>query len=122
MDYKLIMVVDDSTSARQFIADTLKMAGYNIVEAIDGKDAMLKLMTTSVNMIITDLYMPNIDGIELIRKIRKTERYKTTPIIMYTVESEKKKVVEAITSGVTAWMLKPGTPEQILQTTRKILG
>lgn len=122
MNSKIILVVDDSASSRQLAASTLQDAGYETIMAVDGKDAMIKLISNRVDLIISDLYMPNINGIEFTRKVRKSERFKYLPVIMMTTESQKDKVIEAINSGVTAWLLKPFTTEQILQITKKVIG
>jgi two-component system, chemotaxis family, chemotaxis protein CheY len=119
---KLIMTVDDSASVRQMIRFTLEDAGYSVVEATDGKDAIAKLQNTSVNLIFTDLNMPFIDGIELIKTLRSSPVHKFVPIIMITTESQSDRKMQGKSAGATGWIVKPFRPEQLLEVTKKILG
>jgi two-component system chemotaxis response regulator CheY len=119
---QVIMTVDDSTSVRQMVGFTLKQAGYGVVEAIDGKDALGKLNGSTVSMMITDLNMPNMDGIELIKKVRAQNQYKFIPIIMLTTESQAAKKQEGKAAGATGWIVKPFKPEQLLAVVKKVLG
>lgn len=119
---KSIMTVDDSASVRQMVGFTLKQAGYNVLEAVDGRDALEKLNGESVNMVITDLNMPNMDGIELIRQLRAKAQFKFIPIIMLTTESQASKKQEGKAAGATGWIVKPFNPEQLLSVTKKVLG
>lgn len=119
---KTIMTVDDSSSVRQMVSFTLRGAGYQTVEAVDGKDALSKLNGASVNMIITDLNMPNMDGIELIRKVRAGSSFKFIPIVMLTTESQAEKKQEGKSAGATGWIIKPFKPEQLLAVVKKVLG
>lgn len=116
------MTVDDSASVRQMVAFTLKEAGYDVIEACDGKDALTKIGKQPVNMIITDLNMPNMDGISLIRAARAIPALKFIPIIMLTTESQEAKKVEGKSAGATGWIIKPFRPEQLLAVTKKVLG
>lgn len=118
---KLIMTVDDSTSIRQMVTFTLKEAGYDVIEAVDGIDALQKLETAKVNLILTDLNMPNLDGIGLIKKVRMMPNYKFTPIIFLTTESQEAKKNEAKASGATGWIVKPFKPEQLISVIKKVL-
>ncbi len=118
---KTIMTVDDSRSIRQMVSFTLQQAGYNVVEAEDGKDAFSKL-NGQVNMVLTDLNMPNMDGIELIRAIRSEPQYKFMPLIMLTTESQVSKKQEGKAAGATGWIIKPFSPEQLLAVVKKVLG
>ena len=115
-----IMTVDDSASVRQMVSFTLKDAGYDVIEAEDGKDALGKLKG-EVGMIITDLNMPNMDGIELIRKVRAQAAYKFIPIVMLTTESQAGKKQEGKSAGATGWIVKPFKPEQLMAVVRKLL-
>ncbi|MFW6324737.1 MAG: response regulator [Desulfovibrionales bacterium] len=117
---KKIMTVDDSSSVRQMVSFTLRDAGYEVVEATDGKDALGKLQN-GIGMIITDLNMPNMDGIELIRQVRANGSYKFIPIIMLTTESQDEKKKEGKSAGATGWIVKPFKPEQLLGVVRKVL-
>ncbi len=117
---KKIMTVDDSASVRQMVALSLKDAGYEVVEAKDGQDALSKL-SGQIDMIITDLNMPNMDGIELIRQVRSSNGYKFTPIVMLTTESQAGKKDEGKKAGATGWIVKPFKPEQLLAVVRKVV-
>lgn len=117
---KTIMTVDDSSSVRQMVNFTLKNAGYRVVEASDGKDALGKL-NGEVHMVITDLNMPRMDGIELIRRIKANSSYKFIPIIMLTTESQSEKKMAGKAAGATGWIVKPFKPEQLLAVIKKVL-
>ncbi len=119
---KTIMTVDDSASVRQMVSFTLREAGYQVIEAVDGKDALSKLNGSSINMVITDLNMPNMDGIELITKLRATPACKFVPIVMLTTESQPQKKQEGKVAGATGWIVKPFKPDQLLAVIKKVLG
>lgn len=119
---KKIITVDDSASVRQMVSFTLKDAGYEVIEAQDGNDALAKLNGAGVNMVITDLNMPNMDGLSLIRALRGKPEYKFTPIIFLTTESQAEKKSEAKTAGATGWIVKPFKPDQLLAVVKKVLG
>ena len=119
---KCIMTVDDSVSVRQMVSFTLKNAGYETIEASDGKDALSKLNGSGINMIVTDLNMPNLDGIGLIKEIRAKSEYKFIPIIMLTTESQDNKKQEGKSAGATGWIVKPFKPDQLLAVVKKVLG
>ncbi len=116
-----ILTVDDSASMRQMISFTLKQAGYNVVEAQDGQDALNKLSANEINMVITDLNMPNMDGITLIKEVRKLPQYKFMPMIMLTTESQDDKKQEGKAAGATGWIVKPFNPEQLVGVVKKVL-
>ncbi|MCP4348063.1 MAG: response regulator [Desulfobacterales bacterium] len=118
---KLIMSVDDSESMRQMVRFTLKQAGYDVVEAVDGQDALKKLSTCNIDMLIADLHMPNLDGIELIKKVRSKPQYKYIPIIMLTTESQTDSKQKGKAAGATGWIVKPFKPEQLLAVVKKVL-
>lgn len=119
---KLIMTVDDSASIRQMVTFTLKQAGYNVVEAVDGKDALAKLSTQKVDMMITDLNMPNLDGIGLIKGVRAGGPNKFIPIVMLTTESQDARKAEGKAAGATGWIVKPFKPEQLVAVIKRVLG
>ena len=119
---KTIITVDDSPSIRQMISFTLEKAGYEVMQAVDGMDAIDKLGSTAVNMMITDLNMPRMDGIELIKSVRANAQYKFMPIIMLTTESDDSKKQEGKTAGATGWIVKPFKPEQLIGVVKKVLG
>jgi two-component system chemotaxis response regulator CheY len=119
---KTIMVVDDSASVRQMVAFTLQGAGYDVVEACDGRDAAEKLAGSKVNMIITDLNMPNMNGIELVRHTRANADHKFVPIVLLTTESQAAKKQEGKAAGATGWIVKPFKQDQLLAVVKKVLG
>jgi two-component system, chemotaxis family, chemotaxis protein CheY len=119
---KRILTADDSASVRQMVAFTLKGAGYEVVEAVDGKDALSKLNGNPVHMVITDLNMPNLDGIELVKGIRASQAYKFIPVILLTTESQESKKLEGKKAGATGWITKPFKPEQLIAVVKKVLG
>lgn len=118
---KKILTVDDSASIRQMVSFTLKEAGYEVSEAFDGVDAVNKSLNNQFNLVITDLNMPNMDGITLIKKLRENPNYKFTPIIMLTTESQETKKQEGKAAGATGWIVKPFTPEQLIGVVKKVL-
>lgn len=119
---KTIMTVDDSPSVRQMVSFTLQGAGHNVIEAVDGEDAISKLGGKRIHMVITDLYMPNMDGIELIRALRSNPSYRFIPIVMLTTESQQEKKQEGKNAGATGWIVKPFNPKQLLAVIKKVLG
>ena len=119
---KTILTVDDSSSIRQVVSFTLKEAGYNVIEAADGQDALRKINGMQLHMVVTDLNMPNLDGIGLIRKLRADPVNRFIPIIMLTTESQNEKKLEGKAAGATGWIVKPFKPEQLLAVVKKVLG
>ncbi|MBE0500121.1 MAG: response regulator [Desulfuromonadales bacterium] len=118
---KKIMTVDDSATIRQMLKFTLSDAGFEVIEAIDGVDACAKLKENPVNMVITDLNMPKMDGIELIREVRKDPANRFVPIIMLTTESQEAKKQEGKSAGASGWIVKPFSPEQLLAVVKMVL-
>lgn len=119
---KRVITVDDSRTMREMVSFTLKGAGYEVLEAEDGKDAIAKLASQTVDVVITDLNMPNMNGIELIRALRADARFKFTPILMLTTESDDSKKGEGKAAGATGWLVKPFNPEKLIQTVQKVAG
>jgi two-component system chemotaxis response regulator CheY len=117
---KTIMVVDDSTSMRQMLNFTLASAGYQVVEASDGVDALTKSGLQKVDLVITDLNMPNMDGIQLIRQLRAVTQYRFTPIVLLTTESHQEKKMEGKAAGATGWIVKPFEMPQLLAVVKKV--
>ena len=117
---KTIMVVDDSASLRQVVSIALKGAGYDVIEGCDGKDAISKLSGKKVNLIISDVNMPNMDGITMVKEVKKLPEHRFTPIIMLTTESQEDKKREGQAAGAKAWVVKPFKPDQILQAVAKL--
>jgi two-component system, chemotaxis family, chemotaxis protein CheY len=119
---KLIMTADDSASVRQMVAFTLKQNGYEVIEAVDGQDALQKLSAKKVDMLLTDLNMPKLDGIGLIKGVRASALNKFIPIVMLTTESQDSKKAEGKSAGATGWIVKPFKPEQLIAVIKKVLG
>jgi two-component system, chemotaxis family, chemotaxis protein CheY len=119
---KLIMTADDSASVRQMVAFTLKQNGFEVVEAVDGQDALQKLTSKKVDMLLTDLNMPRLDGIGLIKGVRAGSLNKFIPIVMLTTESQDSKKSEGKAAGATGWIVKPFKPEQLIAVVKKVLG
>ncbi len=118
---KTILTVDDSASLRQMTSMVLRGAGYDVIEAVDGVDALSKLNGRELDMVLTDLNMPNMDGLEFTRRVRATPQYKFVPIVLLTTESQAEKKQEGKAAGATAWIVKPFDPEQLLAVVRKVL-
>ena len=119
---KTILTVDDSASMRQMIVFTLSNAGYEVIEAVDGRDALAKLDGRPVHLVVTDLNMPNLDGIGLIKGVRVLPSYKYVPIIMLTTESTDEKKQAGKAAGATGWIVKPFRGEQLVAVAKKLLG
>lgn len=119
---KTIMVVDDSSSLRQVVSIALKSAGYDVFEACDGKDALAKLTGQKVHLVVSDVNMPNMDGITLIRHLRQLPDFKFTPLLMLTTEAGMDKKQEGKAAGATGWIVKPFDPDQLIATIRKVMG
>ena len=122
MNVATILAVDDSASMRQMVSFTLKGAGYDVVEAVDGVDALNKAQSGTFNLVITDVNMPNMDGITLIAELRKLPAFKFTPLLMLTTESAPEKKQAGKAAGATGWIVKPFNPDQLLATCKKVLG
>ena len=118
---KNVLVVDDSSSVRQVVGIALKSAGYDVIEACDGRDALGKLTGQKVHLIISDVNMPNMDGITLVKEVKKLPAYRFTPIVMLTTESADGKKAEGQAAGAKAWMLKPFNPPQLLAVVQKLV-
>ncbi|MBS4050680.1 response regulator [Methylomonas rivi] len=117
-----ILAVDDSASMRQMVSFTLKGAGYTVVEAVDGLDALNKAKSQAFDCVVTDVNMPNKDGISLIKDLRALPNYKFTPMLMLTTESGMDKKQQGKEAGATGWIVKPFNPDQLLKTIKKVLG
>ncbi|MFN3555444.1 MAG: response regulator [Bacteroidales bacterium] len=118
---KNILIVDDSPSIREVVIFTLENAGYKVQSACDGVDALTHLDGRSIDLVITDLHMPNMDGIGLIKEVRKIETYKYTPILYLTTESQHSLKMEAKEAGATGWIVKPFMPEKLIAAIARIL-
>jgi two-component system chemotaxis response regulator CheY len=117
-----ILAVDDSASMRQMITFTLKSAGYEVVEASDGVEGLSQAQQHKCDLVLSDVNMPNMDGIAMTRELRGLADYKYTPILMLTTESGLDKKTEGKNAGATGWIVKPFKPDQLLNTIKKVLG
>ena len=119
---KTILSVDDSASMRQMVKMTLTGAGYQVVEAADGAEGLAKIQSTAVQMVVTDLNMPKMDGLTFIKEVRKLASLRGIPILFLTTESDEEKKREAKAAGATGWITKPFQPEQLVAVVRKVVG
>lgn len=119
---KTILIVDDSASLRQVVNIALSGAGYQVVEACDGVDALSKLDGRKFHLIISDVNMPKMDGITLVQEVKKKPEYKFTPIIMLTTESQEEKKALGQAAGARAWVVKPFQPAQMLAAVAKLIA
>jgi two-component system chemotaxis response regulator CheY len=119
---KKIMTVDDSPTIRQMLGMALKGAGYEVVEAENGKDALSKLESEKVSMLITDLNMPEMNGIDLIRSVRQSPGLRFLPIIMLTTETQEAKRQAGKAAGASGWIVKPFKPEQLLKVVQMVMA
>lgn len=118
---KTILIVDDSTSFRNVVGLALKDAGYEIIQACDGKDALSKLDGKKINLIISDVNMPVMDGLSFVKAAKQLTAYKFTPVIMLTTESGDAKKAEGKAAGVRAWVVKPFQPPLLLDAVAKLI-
>ncbi len=123
---KTILIVDDSSSVRMVVSTALKGAGYSVLDAVDGKDALSKLSLSKIrgdkiHLIISDVNMPNMDGITFVKEVKKLPNYKFTPICMLTTESEQSKMKEGREAGAKAWIVKPFQPPKLLAAVEKLV-
>lgn len=118
---KTILVVDDSRTIRDVLCTALKREGYNVITAEDGIDALEKLDGTGINLIISDVNMPRMDGITLVKEIKKLASYRFTPICMLTTEAGKEKMNEGKLAGAKAWIVKPFQPPQLLDVVARLV-
>jgi len=117
-----ILAVDDSASMRQMVAFTLKGAGHMVLEAEDGQAALAAVRGKKVDVVVTDVNMPRMDGITLVKSLRALPEFKFTPILLLTTESADNKKAEGRAAGATGWLVKPFNPDQLLATIKKVLG
>lgn len=117
-----ILAVDDSASMRQMVTFTLKGAGFEVVEAENGQEALDKAKGQQFDLVISDVNMPIMDGISLIKELRTLDEYKFTPMLMLTTESGDDKKTLGKSAGATGWIVKPFNPDQLLATIKKVLG
>jgi len=118
---KTIMIIDDSASLRMVVSIALSEAGYDVLEAVDGKDALSKLKGQKIHLMISDVNMPNMDGITYLKAVRQLPEYRFTPIIMLTTEAGEEKKREGQAAGARAWVVKPFKPEILLNAVAKLI-
>ena len=118
---KSFLIVDDSASMRQLVGFALREAGHEVIEAVNGKDGLGKASAKKVDLVVTDLNMPEMNGIDLIKQLRARPEYKFTPIIMLTTESQESKKQEGQAAGAKAWVVKPFKPDQMLNAVSKLI-
>jgi two-component system, chemotaxis family, chemotaxis protein CheY len=118
---KKIMTIDDSASMRQMVTFTLETAGFEVVQAVDGRDALAKLQGRDIHLFLADLNMPNMDGIELTRQLRAMPEYKFVPIVVLTTESQADRKQQAKTAGATGWIVKPFEPDKLVAIVHKVM-
>jgi two-component system, chemotaxis family, chemotaxis protein CheY len=118
---RTILTVDDSTSMRQMVRATLESAGYGVVEAVDGQEALEFARNRTVDLVISDVNMPRMDGIRLVNELRSLPGYRLTPLLLLTTESSQEKKLEGKRAGATGWIVKPFNPSQLLATLNRLL-
>ena len=116
-----ILAVDDSASMRQMVAFTLKSKGHEVIQAVDGQEGLALAQRGGVDLVLTDLNMPKMDGLSMIKALRKLANYRFTPILMLTTEANAERKREGKDAGATGWIVKPFNPEQLLKTIDKVL-
>lgn len=119
---KTVLTVDDSASIRQMVCFTLKSAGYKVLEAHDGVDALDKVRSADIDLLLTDQNMPRMDGLSLVRTLRAMARYQCLPILVLTTESSDAMKAKGRAAGATGWLVKPFDPKKLLQVVRKVIG
>lgn len=119
---KTILAVDDSGSMRRMVSFSLKGAGYDVIEAVDGNDGLDKAMQHSVDLVLADQYMPGMDGVSLIRKLRAMSAYRHVPILMLTTESSEEMKERARAAGASGWLTKPFDPQRLTEVVKKVIG
>jgi two-component system chemotaxis response regulator CheY len=119
---KKVLSVDDSRTMREMVSFTLRGAGYDVLEAGDGQQALNLLTSNKVDLVIADLNMPVMDGLTLIRKLRAMPTHRTMPILMLTTESDEKKKAEGRSAGATGWIVKPFNPDKLISVVQKVCG
>ena len=119
---KSILAVDDSASIRSMVSFTLKSAGYDVVEAVDGVDALNKAKSKPMSLVLTDHNMPRMDGLTLVRSLRELPDYRLAPILILTTESSQDMKNQGKAAGATGWMVKPFDPQRLIEVVHKVLG
>ena len=118
---KTILIADDSESVREVVSFTLQNAGYHVLIGVDGEDALKYLDGSEIHLVVTDLHMPKMDGIGLIKEIRSKDAYQGVPILFLTTESQAGKKEEAKAAGATGWIIKPFVADKLLTAVQKVI-
>jgi two-component system chemotaxis response regulator CheY len=116
-----ILAVDDSASMRQMVAFTLKGAGYNVIEAADGQEALEKARVQQVDLVLTDQNMPRMDGITLVKQLRAMHTFAVTPMLILTTESSPEMKAKGKAAGATGWLVKPFDPAKLLDVVKRVI-
>jgi two-component system, chemotaxis family, chemotaxis protein CheY len=119
---KTILAVDDSGSLRQMVAFSLKAAGYDVVQAVDGQDGLNKAKEKTVDLVLTDQNMPIMDGLTLIKHLRELGSYQKVPILMLTTESSDEMKAKGKAAGANGWLVKPFDPKRLIEVVQKVIG
>lgn len=119
---KSILIIDDSASIRQMLGFTLRGAGYEVDEAVDGRDGVTKAQRKTYQLVFTDQNMPQMDGLTVIRTLRAMPSYRSVPILMLTTEAGDSMKQQGKTAGATGWLVKPFDPPKLLEVTKKVLN
>ena len=119
---KMILAVDDSASIRQMVVFTLKSAGYEVTEAVDGQDGLDKAKAKAYSLVLSDQNMPRMDGLTLIKALRALPQYKSVPILMLTTESSDAMKQQGRAVGATGWLVKPFDPQKLVEVVKKVIG
>ncbi|MBS0356290.1 MAG: response regulator [Proteobacteria bacterium] len=119
---KIVLTVDDSASIRQMVSFTLKSAGYEVVEAVDGMDGLDKAKAKACSLVLTDQNMPRMDGLSLIKSLRAMPQYRSVPILMLTTESSDTMKSQGRAAGATGWLVKPFDPQKLIEVVKKVIG
>jgi two-component system chemotaxis response regulator CheY len=119
---KKVLVVDDAAVVRQIVTFMLTNSGYEVIQAVDGNDALTKLHTSNISMIITDLNMPGMDGIEFIKQVRGRSEFRFMPVVMLTTQSQLSKREEGKSAGASGWICKPFTAAQLIEVVQKFIA
>jgi len=119
---KTILIVDDSSSVRSVVSIALSNAGYEVIQACDGKDALSKMTGQKIHLVVSDVNMPNMDGITFVKELKKLAAYKFTPVCMLTTEAGQTKMQEGKSAGAKAWIIKPFQPPKLLDVVSKLIG
>ena len=119
---KTILAVDASGSLRQMVAFSLKAAGYDVVQAVDGQDGLDKAKQKTVDLVLTDQNMPIMDGLTLIKNLRELGSYQKVPILMLTTESSDEMKAKGKAAGANGWLVKPFDPKRLIEVVQKVIG